>query len=206
MVEPDETRVFAVLALAAFACAVVTGEILAGGLGPAGRRPRVFRIHRAAAVGGLCLAGLHVASVVVAHDPEVDLSQVVVPGMDEGDRNWIALGLLSLAMMAAAGASWMLRRRLSRRASPSLAESIPGPGRRAPVAGPRWMAIHKLAYVGFASAVAHAVLAHPGGPPAPEAIAYAVGVGILAALLVMRLRRTHRAPGTSQQPGLHALP
>ncbi len=206
MLEPVGTGVLAVPALAVFACAVVTGEVLAGGLAPVGWRARVFRIHRAAAVGGLCLAGLHVASVVLAHDPGLDRSGAVVPGLAAGDHRGIVLGVLGLATMVAAGASWTLRRRLGRRLRGAASDQPIGSVRRVPVDGPRWMAIHKLAYVGFASAVAHAYLAHPGGPPAPEAFAYALAVGILAALLLVRLHRTGRGRGAGRRPGLHSVP
>ncbi len=158
--------VIAVSALATYATAVALGTLLAGRLVlPPGRR-RLFRLHRAVAVVAVILAGAHVMTVTLG-----------ASRLGGGGWTGVGLGITALAGVVLAAASWTLRGRLGR-AGPGGGSSL----------RPPWRRVHVLADAGLAVALVHAVVAHPPGMPHPEAVAYAVGAGIVGWLILRRVR------------------
>lgn len=177
-------QVTGVIALVALALVVGSGESLAGRLAPARLRGRLFRLHRSAAVGAILLAGFHgLVAIASLHPRSWDVGRPFEPVGDGGA--WILLGLAALASIGIAASSWLARRT----AAPTWARRV---------ALGRWTAPHRIGYLAIALAAAHGYLSHQSGMRDAELVAYAVGLGMLLALLVFRVvsrpTRTAAAP------------
>ena len=105
--------------------------------GDAGTRvPRfaVQSLHRNVALLGAVLTVVHVASAVADEYVDIRWWQSVLPWRLAYDPVWLALGVLSLDLLAATIATSLLRRHLPRRA---------------------WLVVHLGGYVALALAFAH---------------------------------------------------
>lgn len=93
---------------------------LATGLGAAGsslgRSPHtrliVQYVHRSAAVTGLIMLSIHIASLILDHFAKVGVAGAFIPGTSTFRPVWVALGTIAMYLFVAAAVSGMARSRL----------------------------------------------------------------------------------------------
>jgi sulfoxide reductase heme-binding subunit YedZ len=123
------------LLLLTLACALGAGE--AGRLHPA-RLPRfaLVALHRNVSLLAVAFLALHVATSLADPDASVGLLATVVPLPSDRYGIWLAVGAVSLDLLAAVGVTSALRHRLSLGS---------------------WRAVHLSAYAAWPIALAHGV-------------------------------------------------
>lgn len=136
------------------------------------RRVYLQYAHRAAAVTGLVLVGLHATTLIADTQAGVTLPQAVVPFTASYRPLAVGLGTLALYLFVTAAVVGAARGRLS--GSPRAARG--------------WRVVHGLAYAGWALSIGHAVTS---GTDATQTWMLALVVGsvtIVLGALSLRLR------------------
>lgn len=172
--------------LAAFLCLSVAtgvGAVGARRSGDPARRVVLQYIHRAAALCGIVLIGLHVATLLADSYAHVGVRGLLPLG--SGYRPIaVTLGVLALYLFVAVAVSGALRSRLA--GSPRAARA--------------WRAVHVSSYVAWALSAGHFLLAGSDSAAWWGRTTLAGGVAIVAAGVSVRLgtnrpiRRRDRAP------------
>ncbi len=163
-------RVAAFLAYLSVTGSVLYGLLLSTKLLDAiAHRPVSFALHQDLAAIGLGLAGVHGMLLGLDSTVPFSLEQVLVPGLAPYAPVAVAIGQVTLYVMAVVVASFYVRRAIGQRA---------------------WRALHLLTFLAFAGATAHGVLAGSDGGAAWSWWLYTGSVVIVAFLFAYRLVTT----------------
>jgi DMSO/TMAO reductase YedYZ heme-binding membrane subunit len=169
-------RATGIVAWALLAAAVVWGLLLSTRL--ARRRPTpawLLDLHRFLGASAVAFTAVHLAGLVADNYVHFDVADLLIPYATAWRPGPVALGVVSLYLLAVVEATSLAMRRIPRRA---------------------WRSVHLTSYVLFWSATFHFILA---GTDAPNPLARA-GIDLVAALVVfLTLVRVFDPRGRSRE-------
>lgn len=132
-------RLFAFLAYLALAGSVIYGLLLSTKLLDAiSHRPVTYTLHQDLANIGIGLAAIHGLLLLIDQEFSFTIAEIVVPGLSPHAPIGVAAGQIAFYLMLVVTLSFEARRRIGQRV---------------------WRAIHHLAFLAFAGATAHGILA-----------------------------------------------
>lgn len=132
-----------ITAMLILSVAVILGSLASMRLTSASGRVVLQYVHRTAAVLGLGLIGVHVATLVLDTKSHVSLAGALVPFAAHYRPNAVAFGSMAMYLFLFVSALGLARGRLA----------------DSPRAAATWRALHLLSYPAWAMAVAHGLLA-----------------------------------------------
>lgn len=180
-------RATGIVAWALLAASVIWGLLLSTRLARGRPTPAwLLDLHRFLGGSAVAFTALHLAGLVADNYVDFGLADLLVPYASGWKPGPVALGVVSLYLLAAVEASSLAMRRIPRRV---------------------WRAVHLTSYVLFWSATFHFILA---GTDAPHPLAR-VGIDVVAAAVVFltlvrilsprgRARADRGTNGTRSQP------
>jgi methionine sulfoxide reductase heme-binding subunit len=167
-------RAAGVVAYALLTSGVLLGVLL-GGRARLRRWPAfaVTDVHRFVALLTGTFVALHVGAVLLDGYVHFSLAQALVPGTASYRPSWVALGTVSLELLAAVGLSNLLRKRLGH---------------------VRWRRVHYLTFAVWGAATAHGIGAGTDAGADWLRLLYVVSSGGVAATVAWRVGRAAAAP------------
>ena len=153
-------RATGIVAWALLAAAVIWGLLLSTRLAHGRPGPAwLLDLHRFLGAAAVAFTALHLAGLVADNYVHFDVADLLVPGAAAWKPGPVALGVVSVYLLAAVEGTSLAMRRIPRRA---------------------WRAVHLTSYVLFWSATFHFILA---GTDAPNPLAR-LGIDLVAAAVV----------------------
>ena len=160
-------RLFAFLAYFAVAGSVIYGLLLSTKLLDAiAHRPVNFTLHQDLAAIGLGLAGIHAVLLGLDHAYPFSIVQMLVPGLAPHAPLAVAVGQVTLYLMAIVIASFYVRRHIGQRA---------------------WRTLHYVTFLAFAGATGHGIMAGSDSGSGWAQMVYLVPAVAVAFLLTYRI-------------------